>query len=247
MFEAWLREQKPDVCALTAYGRILKQPIIDVAPHGILNMHPSLLPKYRGPSPIQSALMNGETETGVTIMRLSLEMDAGDILLQERIGIAPEDNGESLTRRLADLGGEMLRRAVDMIAAGTATFSPQDHSRATYCRLIQKRDGQIDWSKPAQEIHNLVRGARPWPSAHCMFQGETIRILRTELRSNLPDIPKGSAGSIVRVETDRLIVSTGQGTLDIMEIQTPGKRAMTVADFLRGHSMRVGQRFENLS
>jgi methionyl-tRNA formyltransferase len=246
-FAAWLRDRQPDLCALAAYGRILKQPILDVAPRGIVNMHPSLLPLYRGPSPIQSALINGETETGVTIIRLSLEMDAGDILLQERVAIDPEDNGEILTQRLAELGGVKLREAVDRIAAGTATLTPQDHQRATYCRLIEKRDGQIDWAKPARDIHNLVRGAQPWPTAHCLFAGQTVKILRTKIVGEPSDLSDRIPGSIVLAEKDRLIISTGEGAIAILLIQAPGKRALPVSDFLRGHPVRPGQRFEDLS
>ncbi|NUM53279.1 MAG: methionyl-tRNA formyltransferase [Candidatus Hydrogenedentes bacterium] len=246
-FEAWLRGQRPDICALTAYGRILKQPIIDVPPHGILNMHPSLLPLYRGPSPIQSALMNAEVETGVTIMRLTMDMDAGDIVLQQRVAIDPADTGETLTNRLAELGGRMLREAVDRVAAGTATFTPQDHSRATYCRLIEKRDGQIDWSKSAREIHSLVRAAQPWPTAHCVLENETVKILRTAIASDSSDSSSNAPGTVLEVLKDRVHVSTGSGVIAILTIQAPGKRAMPVADFLRGHPVQPGQRFETIT
>lgn len=245
-FESWLRDRRPDVCALTAYGRILKQPIIDAAPQGILNMHPSLLPLYRGPSPIQSVIINGEVETGVTIMRLSMDMDAGDILLQERVLIDPDDTGITLTNRLAELGGKILREAIDRVAAGTATFTPQDHSRATYCRLIEKRDGQIDWTKPAAEIHNLIRGAQPWPTAHCALENQTVKILQAAIVSESSDSSDRAPGTIMEVRKDRLHVSTGNGVLAILSIQSPGKRAMPVADFLRGHSVTPGQRFETL-
>ncbi len=246
-FEAWLREQRPEVCALTAYGRILKQPILDVALHGIINMHPSLLPFYRGPSPIQSALINGETETAVTIMRLTLDMDAGDILIQDRVAIDPEENGETLTNRLAVLGGQKLCEAVDQIAAGTAQFIPQDHARATYCRLIEKRDGQIDWSKSARDIHNLVRGAQPWPTAQTLFEGQVVKILHTQIVDESSTSAELQPGTIEEVLKDRLIVRAGDGATAILNIQAPGKRAMPVADFLRGYTMRAGQRFENFS
>jgi methionyl-tRNA formyltransferase len=242
-FEAWLREQGPEVCTLAAYGRILKRPILDVPPHGFLNMHPSLLPLYRGPSPIQSAILNGDEETGITIIRISMDMDAGDVLLQERMPIHPEDNGETLTRRLADRGGVLLAQAVDMVERGDAVFTPQDHARATYCRLFEKRDGLLNWSLPATALHNLVRAARPWPCAQCRFEGEMYKILRTE-----PTHEGGEsvAGTILRVERDRIVVATGEGALAILEIQPPGKRPMTATDFLRGHPVRPGQRFESV-
>ncbi|MCC6796161.1 MAG: methionyl-tRNA formyltransferase [Candidatus Hydrogenedentes bacterium] len=246
-FETWLRDQHPEVCALTAYGRILKQPILDVAPHGILNMHPSLLPLYRGPSPIQSALINGETETGVTIMRLSLDMDAGDILIQEHTAIDPEETGETLTNRLATLGGQKLCEAVDRIAAGPAQFKTQDHSRATYCSLIEKRDGQIDWTKSAQTIHNLVRGAQPWPTAQTIFEGQVFKILRSEIIAHANKDFAAQPGAIEDVLKDRIVVRAGEDSLALLTVQAPGKRAMPVGDFLRGFPIKAGQRFESFS
>ena len=243
-FEAWLREQRPEVCALTAYGRILKQPILDVAPHGILNMHPSLLPLYRGPSPIQSAVLNGETETGITIMRLSLDMDAGDVLLQERVPIDPEDTGATLSDRLATLGGDKFREAVDRLAHGEATFMAQEHERATYCRLIEKRDGQIHWARPAREIHNLVRGAQPWPMAHCMLRGQVVRILKTHVLSET--VGTAAPGTVTASAKDRLFVATGDAAIAILTIQAPGKRALPISEFLRGCAIHVGERFESI-
>lgn len=241
-FEAWLRERRPELCALAAYGRILKQPILDVPPKGFLNVHPSLLPKYRGPSPIQSAILNGETETGVTIMRLSLEMDSGDILLQRRVAIEPDDTTATLTDRLAEMGADMLVEAVELLETGRAVFTPQDHARATYCKRFEKSDGAIHWAGPARELHNLVRAAVPWPVAYCRFRGATLRIHQTEVL----DAPPGAApGTVVRVEKDLLAVAAGDGLLSIRVLQLPGKRAMPAAEFLRGHPIRPGERFED--
>lgn len=242
-FQIWLKGQAPDVCTLAAYGRILKQPLLDVPPHGFLNVHPSLLPKYRGPSPIQSALLEGETETGVTIMKLVLEMDAGDVLLQEHVPIQPEDTGATLTERLATLGGEMMVQALGLVERGEATFTPQNENAATYCKLFEKADGRIDWTQPAVRIHNLIRAAQPWPIAHCAFRGDIIRILASEVL----DEPTASApGTVTRAEKDRLIVSTGKNSLAILRIQPPGKRPMAVGDYLRGHAVASGERFESV-
>ncbi|HRK33924.1 MAG TPA: methionyl-tRNA formyltransferase [Candidatus Hydrogenedentes bacterium] len=246
-FEKWLREQAPEVCGLTAYGRILKQPILDVAPHGILNMHPSLLPLYRGPSPIQSAIINGETETGISIMRLTLDMDAGDILLQERVSIDSQDDGVTLSARLAEKGAEMLCDAIDAIAAGEARYTPQNHSNATYCRLIEKRDGQIDWNKPGRAIQNLVRGALPWPVAQTNFRGQVLRILKVALELDSDPASQSIPGTIVTVEKSRLRVQTGDGYISLVTLQPPGKKPMAIGDFLRGHSISAGERFENFS
>ncbi|MBX7254965.1 MAG: methionyl-tRNA formyltransferase [Candidatus Hydrogenedentes bacterium] len=242
-FEAWLRAQNPGLCVLAAYGRMLKQAILDVPPHGFLNMHPSLLPLYRGPSPIQSAILNGDTETGVTIMRITLEMDSGDILSQERVSILPEDNSESLTDRLAELGGEMLAEGVSLVEGGQAIFTPQDHARATYCRLFEKRDGRIDWAKPAAALHNLVRAANPWPGAQCLFRGEVCRIHQSlPVRCDTAAAP----GTVVQVEKDRAVVATGEGGLAVLVFQAPGKRALPMQDYLRGHAIDVGERFESI-
>lgn len=242
-FEAWLRGLEPELCAIAAYGRLLKQPILDVPPRGWLNVHPSLLPKYRGPSPIRSAILNGEEVTGVTIMRPTLEMDAGDILLQEETPIHPDDTAVTLTGRLAEMGGRMLADGIDRVEQGTAVFTPQNHEAATYCSLFEKKDGRIDWTAPARSIHNLVRAALPWPVAHCLFRDQVYRIYGTEL---LNSGVTGAPGEIVEAGKDRLVTAAGEGALAVLELQAPGKRRMAVRDFLRGHKVEPGERFENI-
>ena len=241
-FETWLRDQRPELCALVAYGRILKEPILEVPSHGFLNLHPSLLPCYRGPSPIRTAVMHGETKTGLTVMRLTMDVDAGDVLLQEEVDIMPDDTTASLTERLGPLGANLMLRGVGMIEDGTAVFTPQDSSRATFTRTFQKKDGAIEWHWPALRIHNLVRAAIPWPVAYCRYNGEAVRILKTHVL----DIPSTlDPGTVAQVGPDRLTVATGDGHVEILEIQMPGKRAMAVSDFLRGHTMTAGDRFED--
>lgn len=240
-FAAWLRDQRPDLCALVAYGRILKQPILDVPPHGFLNMHPSALPQYRGPAPIQAAILNGETETAITIMRLDAGMDSGDILLQQPFMIDPHDTTETLSERLGVLGAELMVEAVRRIESGTATFTPQDHEAATYTKMLDKADGAIDWTQPAPAIHNLVRAANPWPMAHAKLDGETYRILQTRVEDrSLADPP----GTVVRADACNLLIATGNGAIAIEVIQAPGKKPMHIADFLRGRSIPKGARFE---
>lgn len=241
-FETWLRGQQPDACPIAAYGRILKQPILDVPRHGFINMHPSLLPKYRGPSPMQSAVLDGETETGVSIMRLTLDMDAGDIILQERAAIDPEEDAAELTERLARRGADMLADALDRIERGEAVFTPQDHGAATYCRMLTKEDGAIRWAEPARTLHNRVRGAVPWPAAQCRWQGEVCKILRSVLdETPVADAP----GTVVRVDGGVVYVATGAGALGIAVFQAPGKKAMAMADYLRGRAIQPGERFED--
>lgn len=241
-FESWLRDRRPELCVLVAYGRILKEPILEVPPHGFLNLHPSLLPRYRGPSPIQSAVMDGEDKTGLTIMRLTMEVDAGDILLQEEVDIMPDDTTASLMQRLGPLGGNLMLRAVGMIEDGNATFTPQDARYATFTHTMEKRDGAIAWRWTAQRIHNLVRAAIPWPVAYCRFHGETMRVLKTRV---LEDPTTLAPGTIADVNRSALTIATGDGCVEILELQMPGKRAMAVADFLRGHSIAAGDRIED--
>jgi methionyl-tRNA formyltransferase len=252
-FEAWLKEQAPDVCVLTAYGRLLKQPILDVPKHGFINVHPSLLPRHRGPSPIQTSILCGDGVTGVSIMRLDAGMDTGDILIQEQTPILPDDTTASLSERLGLLGAELLARGLRLIASGEAVFAPQDHAKASVTRLYSKQDGQIRWSAPARDIHNLVRAAIPWPVAHCLYRdarsggSHVVRIHKAHVVEEACAGEGVTPGTIVAVERDRLVVATGQGLLDITEVQMPGKRMMSVAEHLRGHAVAQGDRFEDIA
>lgn len=240
-FEAWLREQAPDACAVVAYGRFLKQPILDTPKLGHFNMHPSLLPRWRGPSPMQSAVMAGDAETGVTIIRLNADMDAGDMVLQERTSIGGNESAESLTARLAELGARMLVDALNQVEAGTATFTPQDHAAATTCRMLTKEDGYMDWTRPAAELHNLVRGALPWPVAQFLFRGELCKVYEAVVS----DGPDGVPGEVVGLDGDAVRVATGDGTLSLLRIQAPGKRVMTTREFLPGARLQMGERFQS--
>jgi methionyl-tRNA formyltransferase len=185
----------------------------------------------------------GDEVTGVTIMRVVLEMDAGDILLQEEVPILPEDTSATLGERLGVLGGELLARTMGLIESGEAVSTPQDPSKVTVCKLFKKAHGQIRWASPARDIHNLVRAAIPWPVAHCGYRGETCRLHKTEV---IEDASDGEPGTVTAVEKDRVVVATGEGSLAILVFQAPGKRAMPMADFLRGHPIEVGERFEDL-
>lgn len=240
-FEAWLREQAPEACAIAAYGRILRQPVLDVPPRGFINMHPSLLPRWRGPSPVQTAVLAGDTETGVTIMKLTLEMDAGPILLQARTPIGPAESAESLSARLALLGADLLVDALERIAAGKADFTPQDEALATCCALLTKEDGYLDWTRPAAALHNQVRGCQPWPAAQCRLHGKVFKVHEAAVVDDPAGLPPGT---VAMVDKERLHVATGAGLLSILTIQAPGKRAMPIAEFLRGHPIAPGERFE---
>ena len=242
-FEAWLKDIGAKVGVLVAYGRLLKEPILDAFPHGILNIHPSLLPLYRGPSPIQSAVLNGDAETGVSIMRLEMEMDAGPILLQERVPIGTDNSAVTMSDRLAKLGAEMMVQGLALVASGNAQWTAQDDSAATYCHLIRKTDGAIDWSKSAAALHNLVRGALPWPVAHFGWNNEVYRIHRSE---SVDEPTNAEPGTVTKVGKNTLHVATGDGQLAVLDIQAPGKRAMAVGDFLRGHNIEPGTVFDSV-
>lgn len=241
-FEEWLKEQAPDLCALVAYGRILKQPILDVPRLGFINMHPSRLPELRGPSPIQTSILRGYTETAITIMRLDAGMDTGDMLIQEPVPIEPEDTSESLSERLAPLGGELMVEAARQLDSGEAVFAPQAHDRATMTGMYAKADGRVRWNDSAESIRNLVRAAIPWPIAFCTLGHKPVRIHAVRV---VEYAGEDEPGVIVEVSKDRVVVVTGEGALSIETLQNAGKRALPIADYLRGNPLRVGDRFED--
>ena len=242
-FEAWLREQAPEVCVVAAYGRLLKEPLLAIPPHGYINVHPSLLPKYRGPSPIPSAVLNGDTETGVSIMKLTLEMDAGDVMLQQSTPIEENETTVELSDRLAELGATMMLEALDQVEAGTATYTPQDPDQVTHCHMIKKAHGSIRWGNSAREIHNQVRGNQPWPVAHCHLDGQVCRIHESRV---IDETTETQPGTITQVLKNSVYVATGEGQLEILRFQAPGKKAMDMGSFLRGQGLNVGDRFEDI-
>lgn len=241
-FETWLREKGPEVCVLVAYGRILKQPILDVPTHGFLNVHPSLLPRHRGPSPIQTAILEGDEETGVTIMRLDAGTDTGDMILSESIPIEADDTTQPLSAKLADLGARLVVKSLDLVERGEAVYVKQDDSLATHSKIFEKKDGRIHWNSRATDIHNLVRAATPWPVAQTQFRGDVYRVHRTRLVDAPAD---GIPGTVLSADATGIVVATGDGAIAIETIQAPGKRAMPVGDFLRGNAVQPGGRFED--
>jgi methionyl-tRNA formyltransferase len=241
-FEAWLKEQNPDVCALVAYGRLLKQSVLDVPKHGFINMHPSLLPLYRGPSPIHTAVLHGDAETGVSIMKLDSGMDTGDVLLQETVALPADATSEQMNAELSRLGAEMLVKSLELIEAGEAYFTPQDESLATHTRMFVKQDGAINWECTAQYIYNQVRSSIPWPVAYFRYNDQPMRIYACAVVEEIVD---AQPGVIIRIEENQLIVSTGKCALGICIIQAPGKKAMPIADYQRGNPFIVGTQLEN--
>ncbi len=228
---------KPDLIAVAAFGRILPPAILTLPPKGCINVHGSLLPKYRGAGPIQWAIINGEPETGITTMLMDEGMDTGAMLLQEAIPIAPDDTAGTLSPRLADLGGRLLVATIAQWKAGILVPRQQDNTRATMAPLLKKEDGLIDWAGSARTIANRVRGLTPWPGAYTFLGTERWVLTRAAV---LGGLSQGTPGYIVAVTKEALHVATGDGLLAIREIQPANSRRMTVTQYLAGHPIEPG-------
>ena len=233
---AILKELAPELIVVAAYGRILPDDILALPPKGCINVHSSLLPKYRGAAPINWAILNGEKETGVTIMHMAAELDAGDIILQTATPIHPEEDAETLYGRLAELGGPLLLEAVARIEAGTAGRTPQDPNGVSFAPMLSKELSPVDWSRSAQEIHDQIRGLMPWPRASTdVLGGEAVKLYRSQV---LEGKRSGTPGTVLGGGKDGIEVLCGDGkVLRITELQAPGSRRMSAADYLRGHPL----------
>jgi methionyl-tRNA formyltransferase len=241
-FLAELRGYEPDIIVLTAYGKLLPRSVIDLPPLGTINVHGSLLPKYRGAAPIQWALINGETETGITIMQMNEGMDTGDILLQERLSIDQKDTTGSLAVRMAELGGKTLVTALDLLRADKLKPNKQDNDQATLAPLLHKEDGLVNWNQSADEISCRIRGLDPWPSSHTTLNGKRLRLFSPEAvdRNLCKDFSE--PGTICRADKDGLFITTGDGCLRIKEVQAEGSRRMNADAYLSGRTIEPGTR-----
>jgi len=228
---------KPDLIAVTAFGRILPPAILSLPPRGCINVHGSLLPKYRGAGPIQWAIINGERETGITTMLMDEGMDTGAMLLQEAIPIAADDTAGTLSPRLAELGGRLLVETIARVKAGTLVPQPQDSLRATLAPLLKKEDGVINWTLPATALANRVRGLSPWPGAYTAAGGDRWTIWRALA---LPGPTTRPPGVVVAVTNEAIHVATGEGVLALLELQPANSRRMAVSQYLAGHTVVVG-------
>ncbi|WP_447978752.1 methionyl-tRNA formyltransferase [Candidatus Nitrospira bockiana] len=236
-----LKAWQPDLIAVAAFGRILPPIVLELPPRGCINVHASLLPKYRGAGPIQWAIINGERETGITTMLMDAGMDTGAMLLQERVPIAPDDTAGSLSTKLAAVGGRLLVETIRRLEAGTLTPRPQDHTQATMAPMIDKEQGVIDWSLSAVDIANRVRGLNPWPGAFTFAGEERWSIWRAVPVDATP--PESfPPGTVVAAAKDRLHVATGKGLLAILELQPANSRRMTAQQYLAGHRLQPGFR-----
>jgi methionyl-tRNA formyltransferase len=239
-FIAQLTALRADLGVVAAYGKILTETVLQIPRLGMINVHASLLPSYRGAAPIHRAVAAGEAETGVTIMRVVKALDAGAMIATVRRPIGPDDTSEIVEHDLARLGAALLVDVVDRMAHGPVVETAQDDSRATYAHRLMKEDGLIDWSQPAQRIHNLIRGMRPWPNAYSYVDGKRLILLRSATDETAV---AAEPGAIVAARPNELRVATGRGTLVIHELQVEGKRPMQVRDFLAGHRLAAGDRF----
>jgi len=227
-----------DLGVVAAYGKILPDDLLAIPRLGMINVHGSLLPAYRGAAPVHRAVIDGQRETGVTIMRVVRELDAGPMMAKVRHPIAPDDTSADVERALAALGAPLLVSVADALADGTATEERQDETQATYAPKIVKSEGAIDWSLPAARIHNLVRGLQPWPLVSVSIDGRRYLLHRTQRTEETAGVP---GGTLVEADRDRLLVAGGDGrVLRILEIQPEGRRVMSAREFLAGHTLRPG-------
>jgi methionyl-tRNA formyltransferase len=238
-FRGRLRETKPDAIIVVGYGRIIPQWMIDLPRFGNLNLHASLLPKYRGAAPIQWAIASGESVTGVTTMRIDAGLDTGDILMQREIPIALEDTAETLGPILASLGAELMIETLRELEGGQIHPIPQDPSRATLAPILKKEDGRMDFARSARDLLNRLRGFQPWPGAFTIFKGKTLRVHRARAAQSAIRLTPGQ----IAVEGSRLIVGCGKEAdtaLELIEVQVEGKRRMTAQEFMNGYRPEPG-------
>ena len=234
-----LKTYEADVYVVAAFGQILSQEILDIPPYGCLNIHASLLPKYRGSSPIQHVIVDGEEKTGITIMQMDAGIDTGDMLYKKEIAIAADDTYETLHDKLMVLGGEAIVEAIDLMLQGKLVPEKQDESQSSYVSMIRKEMGEIHFTDSARKIDRLIRGMNPWPSAFTSYHGKQLKIWKAVCEE---ENSTGEPGEIVAVTRDSIRVAAGEGCLTILELQLEGKKRMSAHDFLLGVKMRPGER-----
>lgn len=229
----------PDVMVVAAYGQILPRPVLDLPRLGCLNLHASLLPRHRGASPIQAAILAGDDETGMTVMYVDEGLDTGDLLLSRRIPILPDENAGELHERLAGLGPSAILEALDLLQSGTAPRIPQDSSLATHSSKLDKQDGRLDWREPAHRLARRVRAMNPWPGAGALIGGTVLKIHRAEAGEG-----KGEPGTVLAADSRGIEVAAGDRSLVLIEVQMEGRKRLPAADFLRGHPVVPGAKFD---
>lgn len=243
-FVQQLRELQPDLIVVAAYGQILPQAVLDLPKFGCLNVHTSLLPKYRGAAPIQWAILNDDQKTGVTIMKMDAGLDTGDIVTQEETQITPADNSQTLHDRLAQIGAELLLRTISDYTAGKIVPRKQPSEGASYARKISKEDGLLDWSQPARALWNRIRAFTPWPGAFTFYQSENKPRLLKIWQAEIADHP-GTPGEILSADKSGIVIACGQQALRVSMLQREGGRRMNAQEFLTGYPLRVGEKFSS--
>lgn len=229
----------PDIIVTAAFGQMLRQNVLDYPKHGVVNVHTSLLPKYRGSSPVQWAIINGETITGVTIMQTDIGMDTGDIILTQKVVIDDDETAGELLDRLSDVGAKLLIKTLDNIENGTATRTPQNHNESTHFPMLKKEDGRIDWTKSATEINNKIRGLNPWPICHFELDNEIIRVYKAKVTDMTTT--KAKVGEVVIADKNALAIQCGTGTIELVSLQASGGKILGYKDFLNGRRIEVGK------
>lgn len=235
-----IKSYNPDLIIVTAYGRILPGPLLDLPPLGTINVHGSLLPKYRGAAPVQWAVINGETETGITIMQMDEGLDTGDILLPVSLPIEANDTAGTVAIKMAELGGKLLIEALDLLKKDKLPPIKQDDSQATLAPPLSKQEGEIDWSKTASQISCLIRGLDPWPTAYTTINGKWLRLFSPTVISDIVD---EEPGTLCRADAEGLLIATGKDYLLVKEVQIEGAKKMAVDAFLRGRPLQKGIKF----
>ncbi|HEU5258312.1 MAG TPA: methionyl-tRNA formyltransferase [Vicinamibacterales bacterium] len=236
-----LRGWGADLGVVAAYGRIIPEHLLTIPRLGMINVHASLLPKYRGAAPVHRAVINGDSQTGVTIMRVVKELDAGGMFATVTRPIGPDETSDVVESALADMGAELLVTIVEQLGSGNAREEPQDDTQATYASRLTKEEGLIDWTRSASDLHNRVRGLYPWPHAYTFFKGTRLIVLRSVVADARASATR--PGTILRATSEAIHVATGDGELAILEVQPEGRRAMRAHDFLLGHRLATGETF----
>lgn len=244
-FVGTLRELQPDVIVVVAFGQILPESILNIPPYGCINVHASLLPRYRGAAPMQWAIINGEEETGITTMYMAKGLDTGDIIDTVVIPIDPKETGETLHDKLSAAGGKLILQTLEELEAGTAKRIPQDDAKSSYAGMLTRELGEIDWTKSAVEIERLIRGLNSWPSAYTYLHGKTLKIwdadvAQSDARQEETALSKTAPGTVTAVKKDCFYVQTGDGQLKVNEVQLQGKKRMSVQAFLLGNRIEKG-------
>ena len=237
--EKALRESGAELAAVVAYGKILPRAVLEALPRGCINVHASILPRYRGAAPVQWAVIDGEHETGVAIMQLDEGMDTGPVLLEKRVAIDPDETSGELLARLAPIGAAALLEAIELIASGRATPIAQDHAASTHAPMLTKADGAIDFTQPAPKVAARIRGVDPWPGAQALLRGQIVKVFRARAAAGTSGAPP--AGTVVAVDANGLHVACGDGgVVVIRDVQAPGRKRLTAAQFAAGRGVAIG-------